>query len=233
MVQKNTYKNEAYFEIVKFFLYICVLKHILCMVTKSEDTREHILNVAFELFLHKGYKEVTMSELEKATGLTKGAFYHHFKDKLEIFEAAISEKTGKMRFHPDNEWLKRVSLWNYIEAYVAHNEKVARYLFNNLSFNYADLQFTNIISDVINYMPGFKENLIKITAEEINIWESVIFRAKENNEIRGDVETTALAYTFSSITNSLQKNLIICKSLQYSLSIIQLQFEQLYALIKI
>ncbi len=202
------------------------------MIAKSEDTREHILNVAFELFLLKGYKEVTMSELEKATGLTKGAFYHHFKDKLEIFQAAISGKTAKMRFHPDAEWLKKASLRNFIEAYVEHNEKVARYLLNNLHFNYADLQFTNIISDVVNYMPGFKESLVKLTSEEINMWERIIFKAKENGEIRDNVETTALAYTFSSITNSLQKNLIICKSLQYSMSIIQLQFEQLYSFIK-
>ncbi len=202
------------------------------MITKSEDTREHILNVAFELFLHKGYKDVTMSELEKATGLTKGAFYHHFKDKLEIFEAAITGKLGKMRFRPDIEWLKQVSLREFIEAYVSHNEKVARYLLNNLNFNYADLQFTNIISDVVNYIPDFKEKVVKITSEDINMWESVIFRAKENDEIQNDVETTALAYTFSGITNSLQKNLIVRKSLQYSLSIIQLQFEQLYSLIK-
>ncbi len=202
------------------------------MISKNEDTREHILNIAFELFLNKGYKDVTMSELERATGLTKGAFYHHFKDKLEIFEAAISGKTGKMRFRPEIEWLKQVSLREFIEAYVTHNEKVARYLLNNLHFNYADLQFTNIISDVITYMPGFKESLINMTAEDINMWEIVIFKAKENNEIRNDTETTALAYTFSGITNSLQKNLILQKSIQYSLSIIQLQFEQLYCLIK-
>ncbi len=202
------------------------------MIAKSEDTREHILNVAFELFLNKGYKEVTMSELEKATGLTKGAFYHHFKDKLEIFEAAITGKAGKIRFRPDSEWLKQASLREFIEAYVIHNEKIARYLINTLKFNYADLQFTNIIPDVVNYMPNFKQNVVKMTVEEINMWESVIFRAKEKGEIRSDIETTALAHTFMGITNSMQKNLIISKSAQYSLSIIQLQFEQLYSLIK-
>ncbi len=202
------------------------------MVSKSEDTREHILNVAFELFLRKGYKEVTMSELEKATGLTKGAFYHHFKDKLEIFEAAIKGKTGKMRFHPDAEWLKQASLQDFIESYVVHTSKIARYMLNNLRINYADLQFSNIISDVMTYIPEIKTTVVQLTQEEISMWEGVIFRAKESNEIRNDVETTALAYTFSSITHSIQKNLIICKSVQYSLTIIQLQFEQLYALIK-
>ena len=202
------------------------------MATKSEDTREHILDVALELFLRKGYKDVTMCDLEKATGLTKGAFYHHFKDKLEIFEAVITVRTSKLRFIPDKEWLKNVSLKEFIEAYVVHNEKVARYLLNNLNFNYADLQFTNILSDVVNYIPGVMQNIVKMITQEISIWESVLFRAKENNEIRDDIEITALAYTFSIITNSLQKNLVICKSLQFSLNIIQLQFEQLYSLIK-
>jgi len=43
------------------------------------DTREHILKVAFNLFLLKSYKEVTMAELVEKTGMSKGAFYHYFK----------------------------------------------------------------------------------------------------------------------------------------------------------
>jgi TetR/AcrR family transcriptional repressor of nem operon len=42
------------------------------------DTRDQILTTAFKLFFEKGYKEVTMSELVKETGLSKGAFYHYF-----------------------------------------------------------------------------------------------------------------------------------------------------------
>jgi len=48
-------------------------------------TKEHIILTAFRLFLKKGYKEVTMSMLVKATGLSKGAFYHYFENKEQLF----------------------------------------------------------------------------------------------------------------------------------------------------
>jgi AcrR family transcriptional regulator len=198
----------------------------------QKDTREHIIAVAFELFLTKGYREVTMSGLEKATKLTKGAFYHHFKDKLEIFEAVVSEKADRMRFRPDAGLLKTVSLHEFIGLYVEHAGKVARYLLDDLHISHVDLQFSKIVSDVISYMPGLKEKIIRITSEELTVWEGVICRAQEKGEIRSDMETTALAYTFCGIIHSMKRSFTLGKSTQYSLNIIQLQFEQLYSLVK-
>jgi len=42
------------------------------------DTKTHILMVSLKLFLQKNFKEVTMKEIVKETGLSKGAFYHYF-----------------------------------------------------------------------------------------------------------------------------------------------------------
>ncbi len=55
------------------------------------DTKDHILRTAFSFFIKKSYKAVTMSDLEKATGLTKGAFYHYFKSKEEIYIEVIDK----------------------------------------------------------------------------------------------------------------------------------------------
>ena len=51
----------------------------------TKDNRHHILATAFKLFFQKGYKEVTMSELVKESGLSKGAFYHYFNSKEELY----------------------------------------------------------------------------------------------------------------------------------------------------
>ena len=50
-----------------------------------KESKEHILKVAFYLFLQKGFKEVTMKEIVEKTGLSKGAFYHYFKSKEQLF----------------------------------------------------------------------------------------------------------------------------------------------------
>jgi AcrR family transcriptional regulator len=55
------------------------------------DTRDQILAAAFRLFFEKGYKEVTMSQLVEATGLSKGAFYHYFSSKEELYQVTLEK----------------------------------------------------------------------------------------------------------------------------------------------
>ena len=55
-----------------------------------EETVRRILDVAKELFYTKGYEHTTMADIvDGLGGLTKGAVYHHFKSKEEIFEAVF------------------------------------------------------------------------------------------------------------------------------------------------
>lgn len=53
------------------------------------DSKIHILTCALKLFLEKGYDAATMMDLVRATGLSKGAFYHYFKNKEELYQATI------------------------------------------------------------------------------------------------------------------------------------------------
>ncbi len=53
------------------------------------DAKERILLDAFGLFLNNGYKNTSMTDLVKQTKLSKGAFYHYFKNKEEIYKSVI------------------------------------------------------------------------------------------------------------------------------------------------
>jgi AcrR family transcriptional regulator len=48
---------------------------------RGSATRQHLLAVATEQFLAHGYTCTSLSDLIRAAGLTKGAFYHHFPSK--------------------------------------------------------------------------------------------------------------------------------------------------------
>ncbi|MCL2363985.1 MAG: TetR/AcrR family transcriptional regulator [Defluviitaleaceae bacterium] len=53
-----------------------------------EETRKRILKAAAVVFVEKGYEESTILDIVAATdGLTRGAFYHHFKSKEEVLSA--------------------------------------------------------------------------------------------------------------------------------------------------
>ena len=53
-----------------------------------EETVKKILDVSLKLFLEKGYEQTTILDIvNNLGGLTRGAFYHHFKSKEEVLEA--------------------------------------------------------------------------------------------------------------------------------------------------
>lgn len=58
---------------------------------KSELTREKILMAAFEEIHHRGFQAASLSNILKNTGITKGALYHHFKNKNELGYAVVDE----------------------------------------------------------------------------------------------------------------------------------------------
>lgn len=57
-----------------------------------EETVQKILDVSLKLFLEKGYEETTVLDIiHNMGGMTRGAFYHHFKSKEEVFDR-LSDK---------------------------------------------------------------------------------------------------------------------------------------------
>src|SRR3954451_4831395 len=76
---------------------------------QSEATRAKLLAVARELFGARGYADVATEEIVRQAGVTRGALYHQFADKRELFEAVfeqleqeIIEVAGaRMAEHPD------------------------------------------------------------------------------------------------------------------------------------
>jgi AcrR family transcriptional regulator len=54
---------------------------------QSEATRAALIGRARELFADRGYAAVGTEEIVRATGVTRGALYHHFSGKRELFQA--------------------------------------------------------------------------------------------------------------------------------------------------
>lgn len=48
------------------------------------ETKDLIIESAFIAFIDHGYNRVSLNQIIKSTGLTKGAFYHHFSSKDEL-----------------------------------------------------------------------------------------------------------------------------------------------------
>ncbi|MEA2390447.1 MAG: hypothetical protein QOK31_556 [Solirubrobacteraceae bacterium] len=56
---------------------------------RSEATREKLLRTARRLFARRGYSDVGTEEIVRRAGVTRGALYHHFRDKKDLFRAVF------------------------------------------------------------------------------------------------------------------------------------------------
>ena len=61
------------------------------MSTKGDLTRQNIIAKSMQLFSVKGYFNTSIADIVKATGLTKGGLYGHFRNKEEIWYAVYEE----------------------------------------------------------------------------------------------------------------------------------------------
>jgi AcrR family transcriptional regulator len=59
---------------------------------RGDQTRRDLIDAGRELFVDKGYFNTSVGDLVGKSGVgTRGAFYHHFKDKAELFRAVFEE----------------------------------------------------------------------------------------------------------------------------------------------
>ena len=54
------------------------------------ETREQLLDAAEVVFLERGVGHASLAEVADAAGVTRGAIYHHFASKAELFEAMLA-----------------------------------------------------------------------------------------------------------------------------------------------
>ena len=59
-------------------------------------TRRALLDAARSMFAEKGYHETAAEEIVRRAGMTRGALYHHYEDKKDLFRAVVDEMEGEI-----------------------------------------------------------------------------------------------------------------------------------------
>jgi TetR/AcrR family transcriptional repressor of nem operon len=58
---------------------------------RARETRRRIIQAAERVFTRRGYGETVVDDILAAAGISRGAFYHHFSGKEELFKALLEE----------------------------------------------------------------------------------------------------------------------------------------------
>ena len=160
-------------------------------------TKERIIEEAFKLFLNHNFEKVSIIDLEKAIGKTRGAIFYFFKNKEELFNEVVDtyivktqNPSEKFKFDTD------ISLEHFIYQYInGINTTMSKMLSLSLVNIYKG--YFSLYMQASRIYPNFAGIMIRNSMDELNLWEKVIARAVQTKEII-EVDTRHYATIFRS-----------------------------------
>jgi AcrR family transcriptional regulator len=206
-------------------LYFCILN---VQDVFMADTKEYIIEQAYRLFLSKNYEAVSISDISKAIGLTKGALYHHFVNKEDLFKAVIDKFLKTLTL---GELSPDISLKDFITELVRHARHVVESI-HETPAQFVPVNYLSLIIDAFRHYPGYEEENLQWFSKETARIKSVIDNAVKTGEIRSDVNTQYLAPTFFSISLGIATNLIQYPSPGPIVEAYKQQLDEFYNLLK-
>lgn len=141
------------------------------------NTKDKIVKSAFDVFMLKGYNGTSISDLVATTGLSKGAFYHHFDSKEKLYFSVID--TFFLRHFTGVDWSTTESLTfqefelllrDYFNKFIIELRLITQ---NQLSRYYV------LFFEAFEYHPSFKDEIQEFYTQLKNIIDA---KCKLNNQ---------------------------------------------------
>ncbi len=155
---------------------------------QSEQTRQKIIEAATQLFVRKGFYGTSMADLAQATGLTKGAFYHHFENKDALFFAVIEtvrdtwdQGVARDVLEANKDALTRLTiLFDNHARLISQNDKLC-------------LVLNGLIMEMEGVNPAFMTALQEIYADLTRFIEHIIKKGQAAGQVRSDLDARLTA----------------------------------------
>jgi len=193
-----------------------------------KDTREYIIDEAYKLFLNNSYEAVSISMISEAIGFTKGALYHHFRNKEELFRAVIDKHFPISTALVDVE---NISLKEYTRVCVSHIQKILEALFADEK-EFIPVNYLSLIADCFRHYEGFAEQKNQFIDNYISQAETIIHNAIKRGEVRDDINVPVIALHYLSFSIGMAGDLIRNNSVESAVNSLTGQFNQFYELLK-
>jgi TetR/AcrR family transcriptional regulator, transcriptional repressor for nem operon len=162
-----------------------------CTMRKSERTKQQIIEATAPIFNAKGFAGTSLSDLCKATGLTKGALYGNFESKEELAIAGFQHAIEKMRWHARAQ----VDAKNgYKEKLIGLLEFFAQYVLSPPVKGGCPLLNTAVEAD--DYRVSMRKAVTRELEEMISFIVSLLDKGKKAREFRIDIKSREQALVF-------------------------------------
>jgi AcrR family transcriptional regulator len=167
-------------------------------MTKNRNIKETVQEEAFRLFLSKPYDKVTYTDLQKATGFSRGAILHHFKTKLSLLEQVIDKYLFKDNsvFDLYNEQIG-MSFLSFIHIYCDWVENRKR-TFRSMGVENYSLAVVSITMQASYFYPGMVQRSAEFALKEREVWSYILMRGIEAGELRKDTDVPFIAHNIQN-----------------------------------
>jgi AcrR family transcriptional regulator len=83
---------------------------------RSEATTGDLVRAARSLFAERGFAGTSIEDIVRAAGVTRGALYHHFADKAELFRAVLEAEEQALVLASAEAAARKRGAWSKVEA---------------------------------------------------------------------------------------------------------------------
>jgi len=162
-------------------------------------SKKKIIEKSFCLFLTKSYESVTLREIQETAGTSRGAIYHHFSSKEEIYEDTINQYLipAFSSYSASTEEEKK-NLLNTIYASIKYRQSHINILKEVTNSRITDYDFFKFIYQAVEHSKNFKEQANLIVEKDFKSWRNCVQNAMRIGEIRSDIDIDFTAQYFLS-----------------------------------
>ena len=201
------------------------------MEGKETKKKAAIVRESFKLFLVQGYDAVSFTDIERAAQVTRGAIFHHFSGKEDLFKHVANQFIDAFLEEVDYgaEYLTSPTpLKDFMDTYLAIIERRMTYFLKEVDVRVTSASFMSFILYLKDHHETWSEQVQGYEAKKIEAWSEAINLSKERGEIRPDTDTTMLAETFHHLYLGLSFEGAMIDKL--SIPTLRKQWEYLYTL---
>lgn len=155
---------------------------------------------ALGLFLRNGYSTVSVNDIVHKAGVSKGAFYHHFKSKQELLELIF-------------DWWLKEDIYKIIDEIVANNataheqlQRIFKHSVGRVSTS-SDLYinerigedlYSLLVLEGISQSYQLKEKVRVAYSDLIRAYEMVLSNGVKSGELKADLDPKMTAINIAS-----------------------------------
>lgn len=164
-----------------------------------KSNKEHLYKSAFRLFLLKRFHGVSLSDIEKESGLTRGAVFYYVDSKEMLYHDVVKEYVfNKQDVESKFQNYKCDSVKEYISAYVCGVQQVMQNIVTVMDMPIANASrcYISFILEACDLFPDVKEWYKLNINKDISRWGFVLHKGIGNDEIKGDIDVLNCAKQF-------------------------------------